>query len=117
MTIEEVKAYFLSKRGAIEDYPFGPETPVFKVGSKMFALITDHFDEPAINLKYNKDGIEMVRAGSEWIIPGYHMSKSHWNTLFIEKLEDGLIKELIDVSYNLVYSSLTKAVRKQIEEA
>ena len=116
MNIEEIKQYFLDKKGAEETYPFNMQVPVFKVGGKMFALINVHEDEESINLKYNKDEIQMLRSSFEGIVPGYHMNKSHWNTLYISKLEDSLIKELIDISYNLVYKSLTKAVKLKIEE-
>lgn len=116
MTIEEIRQYFLSKKGAQETYPFNMKVPVFKVGGKMFALINVHEDKESINLKYNKDDIQMLRSSFDGIVPGYHMNKSHWNTLYIAKLEDNLIKELIDVSYNLVYKSLTKTAKLKIEE-
>ena len=38
MNIEEFHAYCLSKKGVEETLPFGPDTLVFKVMGKMFAL-------------------------------------------------------------------------------
>lgn len=39
MNVETISEYCLSKKGAVEDFPFDEETLVFKVGGKMFALI------------------------------------------------------------------------------
>lgn len=115
MTIQDIKEYFLSKKGAAETYPFNEHVPVFKVGGKMFALINAHEKEPSINLKYNKDGIQLLRSSFDGIIPGYHMNKSHWNTLYINKLDENVIKDLIDVSYNLVFNSLSKTEKLKVE--
>jgi len=39
MEFESLREYLLNKRGACEDFPFGPSVIVFKVMEKMFALI------------------------------------------------------------------------------
>ena len=39
MNLEDFRIYCLFKKGATEDTPFGPETIVFKVANKMFALL------------------------------------------------------------------------------
>lgn len=38
MNIEDFRDYCLLKAGVTEETPFGPETLVFKVGGKVFAL-------------------------------------------------------------------------------
>lgn len=115
MNIDEARAYFLSKQGASESTPFDKPVPVFKVGGKMFALINIHEDRPSINLKYSPDSIEMLRSGQAEIVPGYHMNKRHWNTVYLDgSLDDAFIRELIDISYNLVVRSLTKKVQKEV---
>ena len=36
------------------------------------------------------------------IIPAYHMNKEHWNTIIVdEKVDNNLVKELIEQSYQL----------------
>lgn len=120
MEIKEVKEYMLSKKGAFEDYPFDDRVAVYKVGKKMFGLVNVH--EPnrkCINLKYPKDRIHEIRSVfRDDIIPGYHMNKNHWNTVYIDgDLEEELIFELIDISYDLVFKSLTKKLQKEIIEA
>lgn len=118
MTIDDVREYILSKKGAIEYYPFDNKTPVFKVGEKMFALFSKHEkDRNSINLKYFKEKNEELREMYIEITPGYHMNKTHWNTVYIDgSLEDELVKKLIDTSYDIVFKSLTKIKQKEILE-
>ena len=103
----DVAKYCLSKDGAVEDYPFGNEVTVFKVDGKMFAL-TQAVDLPeTINLKCDPIRAQILRQDHPEIAPGYHMNKSHWNTLDLKgKLPDSLIRELIDHSYDLVAPKL-----------
>jgi len=50
------------------------------------------------------------------IQPGYHMSKKHWNTIDFEgSLEDKMLMELIDHSYDLVVSKLKKAEKEALK--
>ena len=116
MDMKDVKRYFLSKKGAFLDYPFNQEVAVFKVGGKMFGLI--NVNEPerkSVNLKYPKEKIHEIRSVFPDIIPGYHMHKEHWNTVYIDRdLEEEFIKELIDISYDIVFNSLTKKAQKEI---
>lgn len=118
MTRKEVLKYLLNKPHAIEDYPFDFETPVFKVGGKMFALMSTHEKERiSINLKNTPEDNILLRQMYEEIIPGYHQNKDHWITVYLDRtLEDRLIKRLIDDSYNLVYKSLTKKVKAELEK-
>lgn len=116
MNKEKVREYFLSKPGATEEKPFNIPVPVFKVGNKMFGLINIHEpDRPSINLKHPKDKIHELRSVFKDIKPGYHMNKDNWNTVYLDgDLEEDFIKELIDISYDLVFSSLPKKKQKEI---
>ena len=118
MDLQKVRDYFLSKLGAVEDTPFRIPVPVFKVGDKMFGLINIHEpDKESINLKYPKDRIHDLRSAFAEIKPGYHMNKDNWNTIYLEgQLDDDFIFELIDISYELVFKSLTKKKQKEISE-
>lgn len=119
MTIDAVRDYLLSKPGSSESTPFTIEVPVFKVSDKMFSLINIHeADRLSINLKYPKETIHEVRGLFAEIVPGYHMNKDNWNTVYLDgKLEDTFIMELIDISYDLVFKSLTKKKQKDINES
>ncbi len=116
MRIDEVREYFLDKPGVVEEMPFNIPVPVFKLEGKIFALINCHqSDRASINLKYYKEVIESLREAYEEVKPGYHMNKSHWNTVYLDgKLEDRFIKDLIDISYELVFKTLTAKKQKEI---
>ena len=114
MNKTEVRKYLLAKNGAVEENPFKMGVPVFKVGGKMFALINTHEEENSINLKYHKDSIQALRTAYDAVKPGYHMNTNHWNTVYIGNLKDKLIKEMMDISYDLVVASLTRAKRREL---
>jgi predicted DNA-binding protein (MmcQ/YjbR family) len=53
-----------------------------------------------------------LREHYDCVQPGYHMSKKHWNTIIVDgSIDDVLLMEWIDLSYNLVVQSLTKNQR------
>ncbi len=112
MDLPAVIARFLSKPGALETTPFGPDVLVYKVGGKMFALTQPDEFPASINLKCDPERATILREEHEAIIPGYHMNKRHWNTLILDgSLPTKLVKELIDHSYDLVVASLPKSQR------
>tara|TARA_R110002167_G_scaffold25714_22_gene89047 strand:- start:3486 stop:3845 length:360 start_codon:yes stop_codon:yes gene_type:complete len=116
MNIEEFRDYCLSKKGVGEGLPFGPEVLVFKVMGKMFALVPLDRSPSQANLKCDPERAVVLREEYDGAItPGYHMSKVHWNTLFIENLPPKLIAELIDHSYDLVASKLTKKLKDELD--
>lgn len=111
MNIEDFRSYCLSKKGASEGFPFDLSTLVFKVGNKMFALSNVDLFE-SVNLKCDPERAVELRETFEFVKPGYHMNKKHWNTVSLHTgIEDALFLELIDHSYELVYKSLTKKVK------
>ena len=120
MNLETYYDYCISKKGVTEHFPFDKDTLVFKVGGKMFALsslIQWEKGEASVNLKCDPERALELRAEYEDIIPGWHMSKIHWNTIYLNKnVSDKLILELIDHSYDLVFKSLTKKIQLEILE-
>ena len=120
MNLETYYEYCLSKKGVTEHFPFDEDTLVFKVGGKMFALSSlSQWEkgQPSVNLKCNPERAEELRAEYDDIQPGFHMSKTHWNTIAINaSVQDVLVKELIDHSYELVFKSLTKKLQSEIQE-
>jgi predicted DNA-binding protein (MmcQ/YjbR family) len=108
MTLETLRTYCLSKAFTSEHLPFDDKTLVFKVGTKMFALV-DIDQGKSVNLKCDPERALELRESYSEIQPGYHMSKVHWNTVsLIDTLDNDFISALIDHSYDLVYTSLTK---------
>ncbi len=116
INVEEIREYCLRKRGTTESFPFNETTLVFKTGGKMYALIALDRLPLSVNLKCDPERAIELRENYSWILPGYHMSKTHWNTVVLEgdsKAE--LVYELIDLSYMLVYKSLPLKTRKEME--
>lgn len=108
------RAYLLAKPGAVERHPFDPAFPVYFVKQKMFALYASGEDGDSMNLKCWPDWSVELREKHPSIIPGYHMNKKHWNTLFLDaSLPRPLVKRLIDHSYDLVIGKLKAAGRSE----
>jgi len=115
MHVEDFRNYCLSKKGVTESFPFDESTLVFKVMGKMFALNGLNRLPPAVNLKCDPErALELRETYDGRIIPGYHMSKKHWNTCLLQELPPKLIQELIDHSYQLVVSKLTKKAQAEL---
>ncbi|MEM6516887.1 MAG: MmcQ/YjbR family DNA-binding protein [Bacteroidota bacterium] len=120
MTVDIFRNYCLNKKGVTETFPFDKDTLVFKVMGKMFALFPlEKWErgEASINLKCEPDYALELRAQYESIVEGWHMSKKHWNTIYVFKneLPQNLILELIDHSYNLVVNGLTKKLKAELD--
>lgn len=116
MDIEYLRDYCLSLPHVTEDFPFGPENLVFRVGGKMFCL-TDLEDGDRANLKCDPERAIELREQYQGVLPGYHMNKKHWNTvLFNQDYSDVQIKESIDHSYQLVLKSLPKKQRDALSD-
>lgn len=117
MNIEDFRIYCLSKKGVEETFPFGEETLVFKVMGKMFALTGLDSEVFTANLKCDPARAVELRERYPEIQPGYHMNKRHWNTVELETgLEDTLLTELIDHSYELVVQKMPKRLREELEK-
>jgi predicted DNA-binding protein (MmcQ/YjbR family) len=116
MNIESLRSYCLSLKGTTEDMPFGPDTLVFKVMGKMFAL-TGFDSGPRVNLKCSPDLAIELRERYPCVLPGYHMNKKHWNTVVIDgTVPENLITEWIDHSYQLVVEGLPKKEEMKLRE-
>jgi predicted DNA-binding protein (MmcQ/YjbR family) len=134
MTLDSLRRHLLSKPGAVEDHPFGSEPHVYKVGGRMFALVSAEpgdslreslgrtalrFSLPvavqprqAITLKLDPLHGQLLRAQNPSVRPGYHMNKDHWNTVVLDRnVIDEELAEWIDESYDLVVERLPRKAR------
>lgn len=115
MDIEFLRDYCLSKQGVSEELPFGPDVLVFKVLGKIFALTNLGEEEFSVNLKNTPEKNLELRADYFQIIPGFHMNKKHWNTIYLnDGLNDNLIRTLLDESYEIVVSGLPKKLKQDL---
>ena len=115
MNSKKVREYFLNKPHSEECYPFGSDVAVFKVKGKMFATYGIHNDLPAINLKCDPDEACALRDIFKSVIPGYHMNKQHWNTVYLDgTIPQGELELMIDNSFLLVVNKMTKKDQQSI---
>jgi predicted DNA-binding protein (MmcQ/YjbR family) len=115
MTSAELRAVLLSFTGAEETFPFGPETSVFKVAGKMFALSQLDAESLRVSLKCEPPLAEAMREAHRAVIPGYHLNKRHWNTVILDgSLPEQMVRDMIEDSYDLVVSALPAAGRRQL---
>jgi predicted DNA-binding protein (MmcQ/YjbR family) len=107
MNPAELRDLCLSFTGAQETFPFGPNTSVFKVAGKMFALSQLGADSLRVSLKCEPQLAQTLREAHPEVLPGYHLNKRHWNTVIIDgSLPEQMIKDLIEDSYDLVVEQL-----------
>nr|WP_202036107.1 MmcQ/YjbR family DNA-binding protein [Streptomyces mexicanus] len=112
-----MRALCLSFNAAVEDFPFTPDTSVFKVLGKMFALTSLDARPLTVNLKCDpEDAIRLRAEHPDVIVPGWHMNKRHWNTVTVDgRLPDRLVRELVEDSYDLVVAGLPRAERLRLD--
>lgn len=114
MNAEDIREYCLQKNGVEEDFPFDNETLVFKVGGKIFLLMSLERNPITINVKTDPQWSEELRASHYQITGAYHMNKTHWNSIVLDGLPKGLIFEIIDHSYELIFKKLTKKLQAEV---
>ena len=117
MDIDTLRNYCLAKKGVSEELPFGPDTLVFKVMGKIFALVGLDEVPLRINLKCDPEkATELREEYPDNVLPGYHMNKKHWNTVIPEAgFPKTIIFGLIDHSYDLVLAGLPGKARQELE--
>jgi predicted DNA-binding protein (MmcQ/YjbR family) len=84
------------------------------VGGKMYLLIS--LDNPdSFNVKCDPERAVQWREEYHEVQPGFHMNKSHWNTVYMTgSLTARQLCEMIDLSYDLVFQGLPKKVKEQM---
>jgi predicted DNA-binding protein (MmcQ/YjbR family) len=112
----ELIRYCLAKRSAVEDYPFGESELVVKVGGRIFAMIPLEAESAQVNLKCDPDLVPELRAryrGS--VTTAAYLSHRHWNRLRLDgTVPDDEVRELVDLSYDLVVAKLTRRQREAL---
>lgn len=111
--------------GAFEDYPFGPETAVFKVRAaiaggarhqaKVFALSAMDPEDFSVSLKCEPALAEQLRQVHPEITGAWHLNKRHWNGVRLDgALPDDMIRDMVEDSYDLVVATLSRAQQAQL---
>ena len=99
MNIEDLREYCLSKSDVEECFPFDQETLVFKVRGKMFCLTGLYSERFSFNVKCNPEEAIDLREQFSTVVPGFHMNKKHWNTVFVDgTIPESMLYKFIDTS-------------------
>ena len=115
MDIVELRELCLSFPHTTEEFPFDETTLVFKVFNKMFCC-TDIMPFEWIALKCDPDLAIELREKYTEITPAYHFNKKYWNGVYFDRdVDDKLIKELVDHSYEEVIKKFTKKLRAEYD--
>ena len=110
-----LRAWCLEQPGAIEVFPFGPETSVFKVAGKIFAISALDRTPLNVSVKCEPELAVALRHSYEAIVPGYHLDKRHWNTITLDgSLADDMVRNLIEDSYDLIVAALPRRARDEL---
>jgi predicted DNA-binding protein (MmcQ/YjbR family) len=115
MKTEKIASYLMKFPQTTEEQPFGPDADVYKVAGKIFAIISPDETRPAISLKCDPVIALELREEYESVLPGYHLNKSHWNTVMLNgEVPDSELKKMISHSYEQVVNGLPKSLRVRI---
>ena len=116
MTGRSVVAWCKRRPGVTDEYPFGPDTRVFKVGGKMFAICPRGVNPNHVSLKADPATALRLRRKYPAILPGYHLNKRHWNTVILDgSLPDDAVRDMIEDSYDLVVSKLPRGRSRALD--
>lgn len=113
-----IDEYCLSKKGVVKEYKLEWNATRYMINDKMFVLQgRDKEGKAIITVKLEPMHGEFLRQQFKDIIPGYYMNKEHWNSLYLDSdVPDEIVKDMLDKSYNLVFTSLSKKLQKEIME-
>jgi predicted DNA-binding protein (MmcQ/YjbR family) len=115
MHIEEFREYCISKKGVTEELPFGPDTLVYKVMGKIFALTSLESEVFRVSLKCDPTRALELREEFDYIVGAFHMNKTHWNTVDGLLCSTKMLKQLSDHSYDLVIAGFSKKLKTEFD--
>lgn len=114
----ELSAFALGFAEVTEEQPFGPTVDVYKVAGKIFAILDPDSEPPRVSLKCEPTVAVHLRQHHAAITPGYHLNKTHWNTVLLDgSVPAGQIEEMIEHSYERVIAGLPRKTRQRLTSA
>lgn len=115
--IVDLENYCLKKKGAYQDLPFGEIPICYKLNGKIFAQIYPKKSDYKITLKCSADEGDFFRQAFPGIVVrGYHcppVQQPYWNTVYIKRISDEVLLEMIDTAYIRVFESFSKKIQKE----
>ena len=117
MDFDSLKKFLIDKPGTKLEFPFGPDTVVFKVMGKMFTLVSWQSDPLYITVKCDPQEAILLRKRYPAVQPAYHMNKIHWNTITLDgSIPDEEIYAMIDESFRRVVAEMPKHLFRTLEK-
>ena len=114
--LKKLESFILNKKAVTLSYPFGEQAMVFKLNGKIFALIAKKEKPLHLSLKCDPFDALSYREIYESVIPGYHLNKKHWNTIYVNgEVKEDILFEMINDSYELVLQKFSKKIQKEIQ--
>ena len=125
MTREELLRFVSERYSAEPEFPWGDENCIFRHGDnrKWFAIV---MRVPYSRLGIDREGLADVMntkcspllmgayRGQPGILPAYHMNKEHWLSILLDgTAEDGLIRELLEISWELTKRKKQRTVNRE----
>jgi len=110
VTRQAIIDYCLTFTAAYEDYPFSDIKDIgiwtvmrHRSNKKTFAYIYERHGKLCVNLKCDPIEADFLRQMFTNVTPGYHMNKTHWNTVTIGgDVSGGELWRMIEHSYDLI---------------
>lgn len=110
MTRKELIEFCLTFPAVYEDYPFDTVADAnawtvmrHHANKKSFAFVYERNGKLCVNLKCEPFQADFLRQLFADITPGYHMNKTHWNTVMLGgDVPDGEVRRMIAASYDLI---------------
>lgn len=101
--------YGLSLPSTCQECPFDDSSVALRhyQNKKIFALFIHRSEGILLNLKCEPMQADFWRNAFEWVIPGFHMNKTHWNSILLNSRPDW------EILQGMVYDSYTLTKPKQ----
>jgi predicted DNA-binding protein (MmcQ/YjbR family) len=116
MNYDFIQAHCLSKKGTEEDYKQEWNAIRYSVHGRMFALAgNDGEGNAIISVKHTPEQGEELREKYSDIVPGYYLNKTHWSSVRLSgNVPETVLKQMLDVSYGLIFNSLSRKIQNEI---
>lgn len=116
MKYDWLDEYCLAKKGAEKDFKAEWGVTRYLIGGKIFGMHGgDKNHNEILTLKCEPAFGQLLREQYEHIIPGYYMNKEHWNSVYMDgDVPDEILRQMIDMSHELVLKSLSKKAMHEI---
>lgn len=113
-----IDEYLLSHNAITREFQPAWQAYKYLLDGKMLAYIgiKDSIQRPILTIKLEPAFSEMLRQQYPDIIPGYYMNKTHWSSIYLDgKVPTKVIQNIIDESYELMFSSLPKSKQQSLK--